>query len=65
MQHRGETIMGFKDMDEQAKQFDRETERQKKEMEVPADPGEHIKPPSPQQTAHIKPANKDQTKHLK
>ena len=52
-------------MDQQAEEFDREAARQKKEMEVPADPGAHIQPPSPAQTAHIKPASKDQVKHLK
>ena len=57
--------MGFKELDEQAKQIDRETARQKKEMEIPADPGEHIQPPSPAQVAHIKPASQQQTEHLK
>ena len=57
--------MGFKEMDQQAEEFDRETARQKKEMEKPADLTEHIKGPSPEQTKHIKPPNKHQTEHLK
>ena len=56
--------MGFKKLDQQAKQFDRETEQKKRAMETPADPAEHIQPPLPAQTAHIQPANDHQTKHL-
>ena len=57
--------MTVKDLDKQAEELAREAARQRKDMETPADPAEHVKGPLPEQTKHVRPPSRDQTRHLK